>query len=57
MLLQAYLQTLLPRLKGGTEEVLRQAMEVSCLRSLLHRDVARSNGWVMAQVVTSGHHL
>lgn len=35
MLLQGYLQTLLPRLRGGTEELLREAMEMSRLLSLL----------------------
>jgi hypothetical protein len=57
MLLQAYLQTLLPRLQEGTEELLQEAMEVSRLLSLLQRDVARANGRAMAQVVTSQHHL
>ncbi|CAB1351418.1 unnamed protein product [Coregonus sp. 'balchen'] len=44
MLLQAYLQTLLPRLQEGTEELLREAMEVSRLLFLLQRDVAHANG-------------
>ena len=35
MQLQAYLHTLLPRLPKGTEELLREAMVVSCLLSLL----------------------
>lgn len=57
MLLQAYLQTLYPRLQGGTEELLRKAMEVARLLCLLQRDVARSNGRAMVQVCTSRRHL
>ena len=57
MLLQAYLQTLLPRLREGAEELFLEPMKVSCRLSLLQRDVARANRLAMAQVVTSQCHL
>ena len=48
---------LLSQLQGGTEELHREAMEVSRQLSLLQRDVAPANGWAMLQVVTSRCHL
>ena len=55
MLLQAYLQTLLVRLQKGTEELLREAMEVSRLLFLLQRDVVTSqcHVWLAQSRLTS----